>query len=40
MDGLRSSGVETGGPKAWGSREKQAFASTFDRVLTRLVRTG
>ena len=38
MDGLRSSGVETGGPKAYGSKEKQAFAAALDRVLTRLVR--
>jgi uncharacterized protein YaiI (UPF0178 family) len=38
MDGLRSTGVETGGPKAWGTKEKQAFASTFDRVLTKLNR--
>lgn len=38
MDGLRSTGVETGGPKAWGEREKRAFASAFDRTLTRLVR--
>lgn len=40
MDQLRSGGVETGGPSAWGTREKQAFAATFDRVLTRLVRTS
>jgi uncharacterized protein YaiI (UPF0178 family) len=38
MDQLRSTGVETGGPSAWGTREKQNFASAFDRVLTRLVR--
>jgi uncharacterized protein len=38
MDQLRSTGVETGGPRAWGTREKQAFAATLDRVLTRLVR--
>lgn len=38
MDQLRSTGVETGGPSAYGVREKQAFASTFDRVLTRLLR--
>lgn len=39
MDSLRSSGVETGGPKAYGNREKQAFASAFDRVLTRARRS-
>ena len=38
MDGLRSTGVETGGPKAWGTKEKQAFAASFDRVLTKLMR--
>lgn len=35
MDGLRSAGVQTGGPKAYGAREKQVFAATLDRVLTR-----
>jgi uncharacterized protein YaiI (UPF0178 family) len=39
MDGLRSVGVETGGPAAWGPKEKQAFASTFDRILTKLTRS-
>jgi len=39
MDQLRSTGVETGGPSAWGAREKQAFAATLDRLLTRLSRT-
>ena len=34
MDSLRSSGVETGGPRSYGPRDKQAFASAFDRVLT------
>jgi hypothetical protein len=38
MDGLRGAGVETGGPKPYGAREKQAFASTLDRVLTRALR--
>jgi uncharacterized protein YaiI (UPF0178 family) len=36
MDSLRSTGVETGGPRAYGQKEKQAFAATFDKVLTRL----
>lgn len=35
MDGLRSSGVETGGHGAYGQREKQAFANALDRALTR-----
>ena len=38
MDQLRSTGVETGGPRIYGTKEKQAFASTLDRVLTRLLR--
>lgn len=38
MDGLRSTGVDTGGQGTWGAREKQAFASTFDRVLTAALR--
>ncbi|MEX2471074.1 MAG: YaiI/YqxD family protein [Gemmatimonadota bacterium] len=38
MDGLRSTGVETGGPSAWGQKEKQAFAAAFDRALTRLLK--
>lgn len=35
MESLRGAGVETGGPKAYGAREKQAFAAALDRVLTR-----
>jgi uncharacterized protein len=38
MDGLRGSGIETGGARPYGAREKQAFASTLDRVLTRAMR--
>ncbi len=38
MDTLRSTGVETGGPAAYGVREKQAFANALDRVLTRATR--
>jgi uncharacterized protein YaiI (UPF0178 family) len=38
MDGLRGAGVETGGHGAYTSREKQAFANTLDRVLTRAAR--
>jgi uncharacterized protein len=33
MDSLRGSGVETGGSKPYGAREKQAFAAALDRVL-------
>ncbi len=35
MDSLRSSGVETGGPKPYGKQEKQDFANALDRLLTR-----
>jgi uncharacterized protein len=33
MESLRGSGVETGGAKPYGAREKQAFAAALDRVL-------
>lgn len=39
MADLRSGGVETGGPKAYSARDKQAFASGLDRVLTRALRS-
>ena len=39
MDGLRGTGVETGGHAPYGAREKQAFANSLDRVLTRTLRT-
>jgi uncharacterized protein YaiI (UPF0178 family) len=35
MEGLRSTGVDTGGHGAYGAREKQAFANALDRALTR-----
>src|SRR5690349_1579523 len=35
MDGLRSTGVETGGHSAYGAKAKQAFANALDRALTR-----
>ncbi len=38
MEGLRGAGVETGGPRGYGPREKQAFAGTLDRALSRAVR--
>ncbi|MFP5287172.1 MAG: YaiI/YqxD family protein [Thermoanaerobaculia bacterium] len=38
MDGLRGAGVETGGPRPYGPRDKQAFAAALDRVLTRALR--
>jgi len=35
MDGLRASGVETGGPSAFGQADRTAFANALDRILTR-----
>lgn len=35
MESLRGSGVETGGARPYGPRDRQAFAATLDRVLTR-----
>ncbi|HYU51447.1 MAG TPA: YaiI/YqxD family protein [Gemmatimonadaceae bacterium] len=40
MEGLRSTGVETGGYAPYGAREKQAFANALDRVLTRALRSA
>jgi uncharacterized protein len=36
MDTLRGSGVDTGGPAAFGQRDRQAFANALDRLLARL----
>lgn len=33
MDSLRGAGVETGGSRPYGTREKQAFAASLDRIL-------
>jgi uncharacterized protein YaiI (UPF0178 family) len=35
MESLRSSGVETGGPSAFGQSDRQAFANQLDRFLAR-----
>ena len=35
MEGLRSSGVDTGGPGAHSSADRQAFANQLDRWLAR-----
>ena len=35
MEGLRTSGVETGGHAAYNAKDKQAFANALDRALTR-----
>jgi uncharacterized protein YaiI (UPF0178 family) len=37
-DALRGAGVETGGPRPFSPKDKQAFASAFDRALTRALR--
>ena len=39
-DALRGAGVETGGPRPYSPKDKQAFASAFDRALTRARRTS
>jgi hypothetical protein len=36
MDTLRGSGIDTGGPPAFGQRDKQAFANALDRLLARV----
>ena len=38
MDQLRSTGVETGGPRPYSDSDKRAFADAFDRTLTRMLR--
>jgi uncharacterized protein YaiI (UPF0178 family) len=35
MDGLRGSGVETGGPAAFSQKDGQTFANQLDRILTK-----
>jgi uncharacterized protein YaiI (UPF0178 family) len=40
MDGLRGAGVETGGARPYGPRDKQAFAAALDRVLTKAMRAA
>ena len=35
LDGLRSSGVETGGPAALSAADRQAFANQLDRLLAK-----
>ena len=38
MDDLRGAGMQTGGPRPYGPKDRQAFATTLDRVLTRALR--
>jgi uncharacterized protein YaiI (UPF0178 family) len=35
MEELRSAGVETGGPAAFGQADRQAFGNAFDRFLAK-----
>lgn len=35
MDSLRGAGVQTGGPDAFGQRDRQQFAAPLDRLLAR-----
>jgi len=35
LEGLRSSGIETGGPSALGPRHVQTFANKLDQLLTK-----
>lgn len=38
MDGLRGAGVDTGGARPYGPKDRQRFADILDRVLTRIRR--
>jgi uncharacterized protein len=38
MDGLRGAGMETGGARPYGPKDKQRFAGALDRVLARALR--
>ena len=38
LSDMRSSGVTTGGPPAFGDRDKQAFANQFDKLLTKMLK--
>ena len=38
LDQLRGTGAATGGASPYSAKDKQAFASSFDRLLTKLIR--
>jgi uncharacterized protein YaiI (UPF0178 family) len=40
MHDLREEGVRTSGPAAFGQKSSQAFANTYDRELTRALRSA
>lgn len=37
MDELRQSGMDTGGPKSYSTKDKAAFANAFNTTLTKLL---
>jgi uncharacterized protein YaiI (UPF0178 family) len=39
MEGLRGSGVETGGPATFSAADRQAFANLLDKILAKQVRS-
>jgi len=38
MDGLRGAGIETSGPRPYSPKDRQTFAATLDRVLTKALK--
>jgi uncharacterized protein YaiI (UPF0178 family) len=38
MQGLRDSGVATGGPPPFGPKDKERFANSVNRILTRMMK--
>ncbi len=38
MQDLRDGGVDTGGPPPLGPKDKERFANSFDRIMTKLLR--
>jgi len=40
MQEIRDTGGRTGGPKPFGDKDKQQFANTFDKVLTKRLRAS
>lgn len=38
MQTLRDSGVDTGGPPPFGPKDKERFANSVDRILTRMMK--
>ena len=38
MDSIRGAGVDTGGSRPYGAKDKQAFAAALDRVLSQSTR--